>query len=139
MEAVTTNTDTVPAFDLTPEPTRKKDELLLATIPMPDSPNQKEGTRNELEVKVRYLKDGMGRVGGRGVFLTIHGHTVDGPFKSFLLHQDPSIYIQVEPCARFSKKALEKAASHVCENLRDKIEEAARKAQTYYRTKGFAH
>lgn len=140
MEATSTPpTPSAPTIELEPTPTRKKDTILLAKIPMPDSPNQKEGTRNELEVCVRYIKDGMGRAGGRGIFLTLNGQTIDGPFKSILLYQDPSHYIQIEPCARFSKKTLEKAARHACENLREKIEEIACQAQIYYLSKGMAH
>ncbi len=137
--ATTDNALTLPAFELEPTPTHKKDQILLAKIPMPDSPNQKEGTRNELEVCVRYIKDGMGRAGGRGVFLTLNGQTIDGPFKSFLLYQDPSHYIQIEPAKRFSRKTLEKVARQACETHRDKIEEIAEQARAYYRGKTMAH
>lgn len=140
MEAATTlTTPTLPAFELEPTPTRKKDQILLAKIRMPDSPNQKEGTHNELEVCVRYIKDGMGRAGGRGIFLTLNGQTIDGPFKSFLLYQDPSHYLQIEPAKRFSRKTLEKVARQVCETHRGKIEEIARQAQSYYLNKTMAH
>lgn len=136
MEAATTlTTPTLPAFELEPTPTHEKDKILLAKIPMPDSPNQKEGTHNELEVCVRYIKNGMGRAGGRGIFLTLKGQTIDGPFKSFLLYQDPSHYIQVEPAKRFSRKKLETAAREVCKTHREKIEEIARQAQLYYLSK----
>jgi len=134
MEA-TDITNTLPAFELEPEPTHEKDKILLAKIPMPDSPNQKEDTHNELEICVRYIKNGMGSAGGRGIFLTLHGYTVDGPFKSFMLYQDPSSYIQVESAKRFSRKKLETVAREVCETHRDKIEEIARVAQVYYATK----
>lgn len=138
MEANTTTPATLLAFTLKPEPTHKSDEFRLGTIPMPDSPNQKPGTRNELEVKVRYIKDGMGRAGGRGIFLTVHGHTVDGVFKTFLLCQDPSAYFLVEPCKRFSAKALAKAAAQACETHRDQIEAVARQAIAYYLSKTLA-
>lgn len=142
MEATSTPQTTAPsapAIELEPTPTRKKDTILLARISMPDSPNQKEGTRNELEVCVRYIKDGMGRAGGRGIFLTLSGQTIDGPFKTFLLYQDPSHYIQLEPASRFSRKKLETAAHQVCKTHREKIEEIAEQARAYYRTKSLAH
>jgi len=126
------------AITLKPEPTNSKEELLLAKIPMPDSANQKEGTRNELEIKVRYIKDGMGRLGGRGFFLTIHGYAVEGLFKTFMLCQDPSEYIFVEPCQRFGAKAMNQAASRACgEEFRAKIEKEVVKAQKYYLGKTF--
>lgn len=135
MEANTSTAETLPAFELRPEPTHKADEIRLGTIPMPDSLSQKPGSRNELEVKVRYLKDGMGRAGGRGIFLTIHGHTVDGLFKSHLLLQDPSVYVLVEPCQRFSAKTLAKVAALTCETHRAQIEDAVRQARAYYLAK----
>lgn len=132
MTTTTAAKNALPSFDLVPTPTRKKDEIILATVPMPDSLNQKANTRNELEIAVKYIKDGMRRAGGRGIFLVMSGYTQDGPFRSCLLFQDPSIYIQVEPCARFSKAALEKAARRVCEDFREGIEDAVKNAHAYY-------
>ncbi len=114
----------------------KEGEILLATVPMPDAMKQKAGTKNELEVKVRYLKDGMGRT-GRGFYLTLHGNTIDGIFKSCMLLQDPSIYILVEPCKRFGQKALEKAANLACENFHEQVEQEVQKARDYYLSKTF--
>lgn len=110
--------------------------MLLGTIRMPDSPNQKEGTHNELEIKVRYIKDGMGRSGGRGLFLTIHGYTMDPPFRTFGLNRDPSEYILAKSCGRFSAKVLKEVSAQICqsETFKKQISEAVESAKTHYST-----
>ena len=125
------------AYSLKSEKTHKPDQVLLTKIRMPDSKGQKPDTHNELEVMVRYIKDGMGRAGGRGYFLTIHGSTIDGPFRSCMLMQDPSEYVQIEPAGRFSKSGLDKAAKRVVDSkeLCHQIDEIAKKAQVYYQNK----
>lgn len=85
---------------------RKKDEYELALVIMPDGENLKEGCKNRLRIGLRYLKDGMGRQ-GRGIYLSLTGHTKDGMFESHMLMQDPSHYILIEPMKRFSAKKLE--------------------------------
>lgn len=127
MEAVATNPDN---FALEPTPTRKKDVLSLAVVPMPPGPSQKEGTTNRLKISVSYVKDGVGRNGPRGIYLHLMGSTFDGVFESFLLYSDPSHYHLLEECSRFSKKKLEAAAKRACTDpdvltfIHDKVDEA---------------
>ena len=124
-------------FKLSPQETNDKEEMLLGTVRMPDSPNQKEGTHNELEIKVRYIKDGMGRAGGRGLFLTIHGYTMNPPFRTYGLMRDPSVYILAKSCGRFSAKVLREVAAQVCqcEIFKKQISEAVESAKKHYSTK----
>lgn len=121
-------------FKLSPQETNDKNELLLGKIRMPDSPNQKEGTYNELEIKVRYIKDGMGSAGGRGFYLTIHGYTMDPPFRSFGLMRDPSVYILARSCGRFSAKVLKEVAAEVCQSeaFKAKISEIVNTSKAHY-------
>ena len=130
------NTDTTAAsnFELSPRSTGKE-SFLLGCVPMPDSPDLKEGERNELKICVRYMKDGMHRQ-GRGIYLTVTGHTTDGTFQSHLLMQDPSLYILVEPAKRFSAKRLAEVAEGAPVALRDTLDEQVARGRAYYESKG---
>lgn len=117
-------------IDLSPRQTRKQ-EYRLGEIRMPDGPGQREGTHNQLEVSVRYMKDGMHRQ-GRGIYLVVTGCTVDGPMKSHLLMQDPSVYLLLEPAKRFSAKRLGAVAEAAPESCRDIVREQVERARAYY-------
>lgn len=126
-----TSTATTKApLELSPE-LRKKGEYRLGEVRMPDGTRQKEGTHNELEISVRYMKDGMHRQ-GRGIYLVVTGCTVDGPFKSHLLMQDPSVYLLLEPAKRFSAKKLAEVAETAPTSCREILDEQVARARAYY-------
>lgn len=123
-----------PDFEFTPRQ-RKKDTFHLGNVPMPDSVGLEEGDRNELSVNVTYMKDGMRRQ-GRGIYLTVTGHSTDGTFQKHMLMQDPSEYILIEPAKRFSAKRLAEIAAATPESCRDAIAEQVARARAYYESKG---
>jgi len=123
------------SFENAPKQT-KKHSFLLGNLAMPDDPGLAEGAKNRLKVSVQYLKDGMGRGQGRGIYLSLSGHAYDGVFESFMLFQDPSIYILIEPAARFNAKKLAAAAVTACENHQALLQEHVAKATAYYEGKG---
>jgi len=130
------NTDTTAAsnFELSPRSTGKE-SFLLGCVPMPDSLNLREGERNELKICVRYMKDGMHRQ-GRGIYITMTGHTTDGTFQSHMLMQDPSEYILIESAKRLSAKRLAEVAAAAPVSCRDIIDEQVACARAYYESKG---
>lgn len=114
----------------------KKESFLLGNLPMPDDPGLAEGAKNRLKVSVQYLKDGMGRGQGRGIYLSLTGHAYDGVFESFMLFQDPSVYILIEPCARFNAKKLAEVAAAAAETHQALLQEQVAKVTAYYEGKG---
>lgn len=113
----------------------KKESFLLGNLPMPDDPGLREGAKNRLKVSVQYLKNGMGRGQGRGIYLTLTGHAYDGTFESFELFKDPSFYFLIEPAARFNAKKLAAAAAAAVETHQELLVEAVASATLYYETK----
>lgn len=126
----------LPTSDLELSPRQvDKEKFLLGYVSMPGSPDLKEGERNRLKVCVRYMKDGMHRQ-GRGIYLTMTGHTTDGTFERHLLMQDPSLYLLIEPAKRFSAKRLAEVAEGAPVTLRDTLDEQVARARAYYESKG---
>lgn len=117
-------------FDLSPRQT-KPQEYKLGEIRMPDGPGQREGTHNQLDVSVCYMKNGMHRQ-GRGFYLVVTGCTVDGHVRSHILMQDPTLYLLLEPAARFSAKRLAAVAEAAPESCLDTIREQVERARAYY-------
>jgi len=116
---------------------KSKERMDLATVPMPTSPDLKEGERNELSLGLSYLKDGMGRQ-GRGFYLVATGHSTNGIFQSHLLMQDPSHYILVASAKRFSAKTLRELTDSVPTEHLETIEKLVAQAEGYYENKGKA-
>lgn len=116
----------------------KKESFLLGNLPMPDDPSLEEGAKNRLKVSVQYLKDGMGRGQGRGIYLSFSGHAakpIEGTsasIESFRLMQDPSIYVLIQPMGRFNAKKLAAAAAGAAEAHQDLLLKHVATATAYY-------
>jgi len=116
---------------------KSKERMDLATVSMPASPDLKENERNELNVSLSYLKDGMGRQ-GRGFYLVATGCSTDGTFQRHILMQDPSHYLLVAPAKRFSAKVLDQLTGSVPVEHLEAIEKLVAEAASYYENKGKA-
>jgi hypothetical protein len=92
------------------------------------------GSQNRLKISVRYMKDGMLRQ-GRGFYLVVTGNTYDGVFERHLLMRDPSEYLLIEPCERFSAKTLEKVALTATLTMRAQLMALIARATEYYETR----
>jgi len=112
-----------------------KDNVRLAIVRMPDSPDLDEGAVNRLKISVRYFQTGMNRQ-GRGYYLTASGAAYDGTFESHMLMQDPSDYVLIESCKRFSAKTFEKVVAQAPERMKSTIQTLVENAQRYYEQKG---
>ncbi len=127
----------VVSFENPPENV-KKEKFLLGNLPMPDDPSLEEGAKNRLKVTVQYLKDGMGRGQGRGIYLTFSGHAAKpiagttASIESFRLMQDPSVYILIEPAKRFNAKKLAAAAAGAAEAHQGLLLKHVAAATLYY-------
>lgn len=108
-----------------------KDRVRVAMVPMPATPDLKEGESNRCVVGFVYLKDGMqGR--GRGYYLTILGEAVGEIFCRHMLLQDPSEYLLVEGAKRFSAKTWKNLMETAPEKMRAEIEVLLADARRYY-------
>ena len=125
-------------MEITYDPKYKgKERVRLAEVPMPASPDLREGERNVVHLSLVYYKNGM-LGGGRGYYLTIMGCSTDGTWESHALMQDPSFYILVENTKRFSAKKMAYMVEHVPVALREAIDEHVARCVTYYESKGEA-
>jgi hypothetical protein len=114
-----------------------KERYLLAEVPMPASPDLREGERNVLHLSVAYYKRGFGRQ-GRGFYLTATGCSTDGVIQRHALMADPAEYVLVAPAKRFSAKALRELVASVPETQTELIEKLVGAARDYYASKGEA-
>ena len=114
-----------------------KHTVRLATVSLPDSPNQEEGWTNELQIAVSYYKEGTNRQ-GRGFYLVVMGCTTKDLVETHALFADPCTYVLVESTKRFSAKTLTRLATSVPADHLDKIERLVEDARTYYASKGKA-
>jgi len=130
MTDMNTAATTEAPLGLSPEPSGKG-EYRLGEVRMPDGPGQREGAHNQLEIAVRYMKDGMHRQ-GRGIYLVVTGCTVEGYMKSHMLMQDPSVYLLLEPAKRLSAKRLAEVAEAAPTSCRAVIDEQVARARAYY-------
>jgi hypothetical protein len=112
-----------------------KERYRLAEVPMPDSPDLREGFKNVLHISVTYNKRGFSGQ-GRGFYLSATGCGTDGTMQFHDLMNDPSVYKLIAPAKRFSAKVLERLVDDVSVDHMELVERMVGNADHYYARKG---